>query len=58
MSHPIMAMLATGVPLTLLLDLQDRDGPDSQMIYRLEQPQLEPAPSGTTPRTTAGKAVL
>jgi hypothetical protein len=57
MPHPIMTMLATGVPLTLLMDLQDPDGPDSQMIYRLEQPRPEPDGSGTTPTTTAGSAL-
>jgi hypothetical protein len=36
MTHPIMTLLATGVPLTLLLDLQNPDGPDSQEIYLLE----------------------
>jgi hypothetical protein len=57
MPHPIMTMLATGVPLTLLLDLQHPDGPDSQMIYLLEHPRPEPAASDTTPRTTAGSAL-
>jgi hypothetical protein len=38
MTHPIMTLLATGVPLTLLLDLQHPAGPDSRMIYLLEQP--------------------
>jgi hypothetical protein len=43
MTHPIMTLLATGVPLTLLLDLQHPAGPDSQVIYLLEQPRPGPA---------------
>lgn len=42
MTHPIMTLLATGVPLTLLLDLQHPAGPDSQVIYLLEQPRPDP----------------
>jgi hypothetical protein len=36
--HPVMAMLAAGVPLTLLLDLQRPEGPDSEVILLTEQP--------------------
>jgi hypothetical protein len=36
--HPVMAVLAAGVPLTLLLDLQRAEGPDSRVIYLTEQP--------------------
>ena len=42
MTHPIMTLLATGVPLTLLLDLQHPAGPDSPVIYLLEQPRPGP----------------
>jgi hypothetical protein len=45
MPHPIMTLLTAGVPLTLILDLAYPDGPDSQMIYRLEQPVDAPAPA-------------
>lgn len=36
--HPVMAVLAAGVPLSLLLDLLSPAGPDSRVIYLLEQP--------------------
>jgi hypothetical protein len=42
MTHPIMTLLATGVPLTLVLDLQHPAGPDSQVIYLLERPRPDP----------------
>ena len=38
--HPLMAVLAAGVPLTLLVDLADADGPDSARIYRREVADL------------------
>lgn len=34
--HPVMAVLAAGVPLTLLLDLQRPEGPDSHVICLTE----------------------
>jgi hypothetical protein len=34
--HPLMAVLAAGVPLSLLVDLADEGGPDSARIYRRE----------------------
>jgi hypothetical protein len=37
--HPVMAVLASGVPLTLLLDLLRPDGPDSRRIYLTELPR-------------------
>jgi len=43
MTHPIMKLLATGVPLTLLLDLENPDGPDSRVIYLLEHPGQVPS---------------
>jgi hypothetical protein len=49
MTHPIMTLLATGVPLTLLLDLQNPHGPDSQVIYMLEHPHAVPAAAMTAP---------
>lgn len=38
--HPLMAVLAAGVPLTLLVDLADADGPDSARIFRREVADL------------------
>jgi hypothetical protein len=40
--HPVMTVLAAGVPLTLLLDLLPPGGPDSQLIY-LTEPAPDPA---------------
>jgi hypothetical protein len=37
--HPVMTVLASGVPLTLLLDLLPPAGPDSAVIYLLEKPR-------------------
>jgi hypothetical protein len=36
-----MTVLQSGVPLTLLLDLQHPDGPDSRVIYLLEEPRSD-----------------
>jgi hypothetical protein len=58
MPHPIMTMLATGVPLTLLLDLQHPAGPDSQVIYLLEQPQPGPATASTALVSATGGTVV
>lgn len=33
-----MSLLAAGVPLSLLWDLADPDGPDSAALYRSEAP--------------------
>jgi hypothetical protein len=41
--HPVMRMLAQRLPLTLLLDLRRPDGPDSQVLFLIEEPH-EPAP--------------
>ena len=41
--HPVMTVLASGVPLTLLLDLLRPGGPDSQLIYQTES---APDPAG------------
>lgn len=35
--HPVMAWLSAGVPLSLLLDLLDPDGPDSAHIAEVER---------------------
>lgn len=37
-TSPVMSMLARRVPLTLLLDLADPAGPDSQAINSVERP--------------------
>jgi len=39
-AHPVMAALAAGVPLTLLLDLADPSGPDSRTIVATEVADL------------------
>lgn len=39
---PVMALLACGVPVTLLLDLLDPGGPDSAAINALERPADDP----------------
>lgn len=36
--HPVMAMLAQRLPLTLLLDLRRPEGPDSEVLFLIEQP--------------------
>lgn len=41
-ASPLMALLARGVPVTLLLDLLDPDGPDSAAINALERPPGDP----------------
>jgi hypothetical protein len=49
MPHPVMTMLECGVPPSLLLDLLPPDGPDSKVIYLLEQPRTPSAPVPTGP---------
>lgn len=39
-THPVMAALAAGVPLTLLADLVDAAGPDSRTILATEVADL------------------
>ncbi len=39
-THPVMAALADGVPLTLLLDLAAPSGPDSRSIAATEVADL------------------
>ena len=36
--HPVMQMLAQRLPLTLLLDLRSAQGPDSQVLFLIEEP--------------------
>ncbi|HET8615476.1 MAG TPA: hypothetical protein VFL94_08120 [Actinomycetales bacterium] len=36
--HPVMQMLAQRLPLTLLLDLRRPDGPDSEVLFLIEEP--------------------
>lgn len=48
-----MSLLAAGVPLSLLVDLADPDGPDSVALYRSEAPGRvqadQPTSSGERP---------
>lgn len=39
---PVMAWLAAGLPITLLVDLADPDGPDSPVINATERPTPDP----------------
>jgi len=39
-AHPVMAALAAGVPLTLLMDLADPAGPDSRTVLATEVADL------------------
>ena len=39
---PVMDLLSDGVPLTLLLDLTEPDGPDSVAINSVERPPGDP----------------
>jgi hypothetical protein len=57
MTHPIMTLLATGVPLTLLLDLQHPAGPDSHVIYLLEQPRSGPDAASKALISATGRTV-
>jgi len=41
-TSPVMTMLEHGVPLTLLLDLANPDGPDSGSINAVERPPGDP----------------
>lgn len=38
--HPVMELLAAGVPLSLLCDLAEQQGPDSELIARVERRAL------------------
>jgi hypothetical protein len=56
--HPVMSMLAQRLPLTLLLDLRRPEGPDSQVLFLIEephhlQPQAPSAPAQPEPQTVA-----
>jgi hypothetical protein len=44
--HPAMRLLRAGIPLSLLLDLADPDGPDTRgiMAYEAHCAQAETAP--------------
>ncbi len=48
-SHPGMALLRAGIPLTLLLDLADPSGPDTWAIMQAERCAGEAGPP-TRPR--------
>jgi hypothetical protein len=47
--HPVMAMLAQRLPLTLLLDLRRPEGPDSQVLFLIEEPHGAAADRKPTP---------
>jgi hypothetical protein len=47
--HPVMQMLAQRLPLTLLLDLRRPEGPDSEVLFLIEEPhQSAPEPAAVT----------
>jgi hypothetical protein len=39
-SHAVMSLLAQRLPLTLLLDLRRPEGPDSQVLFLIEEPHV------------------
>jgi hypothetical protein len=39
-----MRLLAQRLPLTLLLDLRRPEGPDSEVLFLIEEPHATPAP--------------
>ena len=41
-THPLMHWLAGGLPITLLCDLVDPDGPDSAAVNAAERPPADP----------------
>ena len=41
-TSPVMQLMESGVPLTLLLDLAAADGPDSRAINAVERPPGDP----------------
>ena len=41
-TSPVMDLLARGVPLTLLLDLAEPEGPNSRAINAVERPPGDP----------------
>jgi hypothetical protein len=41
MPHPVMDVLQSGIPLTLLMDLQCQGGPNSELICLLERPRAD-----------------
>ena len=41
-TSPVMRLMEQGVPVTLLLDLADPDGPDSRAINAVERPPGDP----------------
>ena len=41
-TSPVMDLLARGVPLTLLLDLAEAEGPNSVAINAVERPPGDP----------------
>jgi hypothetical protein len=57
--HPVMAALAAGCPLTLLIDLTDSHGPDSKRIISREHADMSwlRGLGRTTDTTTSGSRV-
>ena len=47
--HPVMAMLAQRLPLTLLLDLRSPEGPDSEVLFLIEEPHGAALADDTAP---------
>jgi hypothetical protein len=37
-THAVMSLLAQRLPLTLLLDLRRPEGPDSEVLFLIEEP--------------------
>jgi hypothetical protein len=48
--HPLMAALAVGLPITLLVDLVDPHGPRSREVFEHESPR----PDAEMPRAQPG----
>ena len=41
-TSPVMHLLDSGIPLSLLIDLSNPDGPDSRAINAVERPPGDP----------------
>jgi hypothetical protein len=53
--HPAMRLLRAGIPLSLLLDLADPNGPDTQAIMEAERKGAgSPRPAGPRELVVAG----
>jgi hypothetical protein len=49
--HPMMTALGQGLPITLLVDLIDPNGPRSAEMYARERPGASPAAHRDTAQT-------